>query len=55
MGFDGVEAADLIRSFPDSLFEAIRWRRRPDRQRFFQDLETMAGDLLSVGENSLHP
>lgn len=47
--------SDLLRSFPPGLFDAIRWRRRPDREQFLADLQQMARDLLEVRPNSLAP
>lgn len=55
LGIDAGDVADLLRSFPPHLFDAVRWRRPPDRGRFFADLTRMAEDLLAVGPNSLAP
>ena len=53
IGMDAATVADLIRSFPEALFEAIRWRRRPDRTEFLADLQAIAADVFAVRENSL--
>ena len=55
LGMDAVNAADLIRCFPPDRFDAINWRKRPDRGRFLADLTQMAEDLIQVGPNSLAP
>lgn len=52
-GIDSATVSDLIRSFPREMFDAIRWRERPDISQFFSDLGRIARDLLSVGVNSL--
>ena len=53
VGVDAATVADLVRSFPEHLFDTIRWRERPEVSSFFADLATIAGDLLAVRENSL--
>ena len=53
LGVGADTTAHLLRSFPDSMFDAVRWRRRPDPERFFADLATIASDLLEVRANSL--
>ena len=55
LGSSTLEFAELIRDFPPDRVDAIRWRRRPDRERFLADLKQMARDLLEVGPNSLAP
>lgn len=55
LGSSSVALAELIRSFPPDRFDSIRWRRRPDPDRFLADLQRMARDLLEVGPNSLAP
>lgn len=52
-GMGATDAADLIRSFPPDRFDSIRWRRRPDPDRFLADLRQMSRDLIEVGPNSL--
>ena len=53
MGVGAENTADLLRSFPDSLFDNVGWRRRPDRDQFLADLGQMSRDLIEVGPNSL--
>ena len=47
--------SQLLRSFPPRLFDSIRWRRRPDRDRFLAELRQMSRDLIELGPNSLAP
>ena len=54
VGIDAATVADLVRSFPIHLFDTVRWRTRPDAQRFFSDVAVIASDLLAVRENSLY-
>lgn len=54
-GTDASDLADLIRAFRPARFDTIRWRRRPDRDRFLADLAQIADDLLAVRPNSLAP
>ena len=54
-GIDAATVADLVRSFPQHLFDTIRWRAQPDEKHFFSDLAAIAADLLAVRENSLCP
>ena len=49
------DLADLIRGLPPARFDTIRWRRRPDRDRFLAELRQMSRDLIEVGPNSLVP
>ena len=49
------DLADLIRGFPPARFDTIRWRRRPDRDRFLAELRQMSRDVIEVGPNSLAP
>ena len=44
-----------FRGFPPDRFDSVRWRRRPDRDRFLADLARIADDLLEVRANSLAP
>ena len=53
LGFAAESVGDLIRSFPPSMFGLIRWRRTPDRERFFEDLNAIASDLIRLRKNSL--
>ena len=55
LGTSTLELAELIRGFPPDRFDAIRWRRRPDRDRFLADLAQIADDLLEVRANTLAP
>lgn len=55
LGTSALEFAELIRGFPPDRFDAIRWRRRPDRDRFLAELAQIADDLLAVRPNSLAP
>lgn len=52
-GIDAPTLAELISTFPHELFDSVMWKSRPNPERFFDDLRTMAGDLLAVGPNSL--
>ena len=54
IGIDAATVSDLVRSFPRHLFDTVRWRARPDAQRFFSDVAVIASDLLAVRENSLY-
>lgn len=47
--------SQLLRSFPPRLFDSVRWRRCPDRDRFLAELRQMSQDLIEVGPNSLAP
>ena len=53
VGIDAATVADLVRSFPQHLFDTIRWRSQPEEERFFSDLAAIASDLLAVRENTL--
>ena len=53
LGIDAITVSDLIRSFPEDLFEAVKWRKRPDHDSFYSDLQLMAQDILEVRGNSL--
>ena len=54
MGIDASTVADLVRSFPQHLFETIRWRAQPEKERFFSEIAAIASDLLAVRENTLY-
>ncbi|GHU65280.1 hypothetical protein AGMMS49983_12730 [Clostridia bacterium] len=55
----GVEATvvgEILRTVPLSAFEEIRWSGpAPDWDSFIDDVGKIAHDLVSCGENSLHP
>ena len=52
-GLDAVSLTEIVTAFPGDLFDAVKWRKRPDPERFLADLKRIANDMLDVAPNSL--
>jgi hypothetical protein len=53
LGLDAPQAAEVVRGFPEKLFDAIKWRQRPDLGAFTADIRQIALDILRGGANTV--
>ncbi len=52
-GIDPLAIVNILKSAPANVFDSIKWSENIDNKQVYDDIQKIAGDILSGSENSL--